>query len=669
MPLLRLAQTAIVTRRLVPAIGALAVLLSAVCLVASGVHRPEDFADPLVLTPAFWAAGAIAYTYRPKLRCAQLLCLVGTFIAVSHLLAAAPPALHTLAVWPVNLASQVLFLIGFATWGALLAIFPDGRIETLAERWWLRGIPTAALLIGTVGFFSAPTQPQLGVLADPETPLPFWSTGLGWVHDASSLVFAAPVVGLVLLGMRFRRARGIRRAQMRLPLMASGIVAAALAGSSLLTTVVGSTAQAYIFVIAVGTLPVALLAGMVRDGLFDLDRFALRSLVFGVLWVLIAAVCVAVAAAPGVAVGRRLPVGVAVAIAVVTAMLFHPVRNRLERLADRWVYGDRLSAEDAIRRLGGALAGTGDLEHLAEVVASTVRRGLRCAWVRVRIGGQQAAWSGDNPSSREPDLVVPLRHAGEVIGAIECGSPATSDTALLEDFALRVATALHSADLGRRLAAQVKELSASRERLVRAEESERRRIERDLHDGVQAQLVALAAKVDLARLQQHTQPGALASTLDELSTAVRAAHVDLRELVRGIHPAVLEDHGLVRAIEARTAVLPLHVRVDADRASRDRRLPLHLEGAAYFFAIEGITNVIRHAEADSAVIEVSRREQELWIEVIDQGRGFTPNGLQGFHGLRGLSDRLQALGGRVDVRSTPGSGTRLLGVLPVGAHV
>ncbi len=256
-----------------------------------------------------------------------------------------------------------------------------------------------------------------------------------------------------------------------------------------------------------------------------------------------------------------------------------------------------------------------------------------------------------------------------MIGAIECGSPASSDTALLDDLALQAAAALHSADLGRRLAAQVKELSASRERLVRAEEGERRRIERDLHDGVQAQLVALAAKGDLARLQQHTDPGSLACTLDELVAAVRAAHVDLRELVRGIHPAVLEDHGLVRAIEARTAVLPLQVRVDADRESRDRRLPLHVEGAAYFFALEGITNVIRHAHADSAVIEVSRRQHELRIEVIDHGRGFTTNGVQGSHGLRGLSDRLQALGGSVDVSSRPGSGTRLLGVLPIGAHV
>jgi signal transduction histidine kinase len=652
----------------VPAIGGVAVVLSVPCLVASGVHRPEDFADPLVLTPAFWAAGAIAYTYRPGLRCARLLCAAGTLIAISHLLASAPPAVHALAVWPVNLASQLLFLVGFAAWGALLAVFPDGQVETRKERWWLRLIPSAAAVVGTLGFFSAPTQPQLGVLTEPATPVPLWSSQLVWVHNASALIFAAPVVGLVLLALRCRRAEGTRRAQMRLPLLASGLAVLALLSSSLLASTIGSAAQTYVFVAAVGTLPAALVIGMVRDGLFDLDRFALRSLVFGILWLLIAGVCVTVAAAPGVAVGPRLPVGFTVAIAVVAAMAFQPVRTRLERLADRWVYGERLSAEDAVRRLGSALAETGDSGHLADVVAGTVRRGLRCAWVRVRVDGQEAGWSGNNPLALPADVVVPLRHAGAVIGAIECGNPATSDTTLLENLALQVAAALHSADLGRRLAAQVGELRASRERLVRAEETERRRIERDLHDGVQAQLVALAAKVDLARLQQRRQPEALSATLDELSAAVRAAHVDLRELVRGIHPAVLEDHGLVQAIEARTAALPLQVRVEADRDSREARLPLHLEGAAYFFAVEGITNVVRHARADRAVIQVSRRGQELWIEVIDSGRGFAPTGVNGSSGLRGLSDRLQALGGRVHVTSSPGSGTRLLGVLPVGTH-
>lgn len=333
--------------------------------------------------PGLLGGGAIAYTYRPQLRCARLLCLTGTLIAVSHLLAAAPPAVHALAVWPVNLASQLLFLLGFAAWSALLAVFPDGCVETGKERWWLRLFPTAAILFGTIGFFSVPTQPQLGVLAKPETPLPFWSTDLAWVHEASGVVFAAPLVGLVLLALRCKRAKGTRRAQMRLPLLASGLVALALAGSSLLTTAVGSAAQAYLFVAAVGTLPVALLIGMIRDGLFDLDRFALRSLVFGILWVLIAAVCVAIAAAPGVAVGRQLPVGIAVAIAVVAAMLFQPVRSRLETLADRWVCGERLSAEDAMRRLGGALAETGDLEHLADVVAgpsdaACAARGFGC---------------------------------------------------------------------------------------------------------------------------------------------------------------------------------------------------------------------------------------------------------------------------------------------------
>jgi signal transduction histidine kinase len=269
------------------------------------------------------------------------------------------------------------------------------------------------------------------------------------------------------------------------------------------------------------------------------------------------------------------------------------------------------------------------------------------------------------------EITVPIRYASSVIGTIECGRPRRSgpdERRLVEDLARQVAPALHNARLNRSLEVRLAELTASRARLVQAEEMERRRIERDLHDGIQAQLVAVAAKVDLARIQLDARPERVPRTLDDLASAVRAAHVDLRELVRGIHPAVLSDHGLVRAIEDRTAVLPLRVIVQADECSRRDRLPVHLEGAAYFVAIEGITNVVRHAAVEQAMVTVTRQPWELVVEVVDDGRGFSPAQTRS-SGLRGLSDRLQALGGHLVVRSEPGAGTRLLGVLPVPVGV
>lgn len=655
------------------ALGAVATVAGVALLPAAGVTAAADWADPAVLVPAFWAAGAVAFAYRPTQPCARLLVAAGTLLAVSHAAAALPAAVpHGRDLWPINLLSQVTFVCGFAAWAVAMTVFPDGRVETRAEKLVVRILPVLALVLGTVGFFGSPAPELIGAVAQPATPLPFSWSGLAPLHAASAALFAAPLVGVVLLVLRARRSDVVRRRQIRWPLTAAALAAVAIVASSLLSSLLGATMQAYVFVVVVATLPVALVVGMVRDGLFDLDRFVLRSAVFGLLWAVIAAAVAGVALLLGVEAGRQVAVVPAVGVAILAAMLFQPARVRLERWADRRVYGERLSALDAMRRLGSSMEQTGSVEDVTGEVAAALRRGLQCAWVRVRLAGlerldRDPAVTDEQLAAADAEIAVRMRHAGEVIGTIECGRPRRAgpeELRLVEDLARQVAPALHNARLSRSLEARLAELTASRARLVQAEETERRRIERDLHDGIQAQLVAVAAKVDLARVQMDVRPDRVGATLDELAAAVRAAHVDLRELVRGIHPAVLGDHGLVRAIEDRTAALPLRVVVQADDRSRRDRLPLHVEGAAYFVAIEGITNVVRHARVEQALVAVSRAPQELRIEVVDDGRGFHPSQLPA-SGLRGLSDRLQALGGRLDVRSEPGAGTRLLGVLPL----
>lgn len=660
--------------------GAVAVIAGVATLPAAGVHAVADWADPAVLVPVFWAAGAVAYLYRPQQPCARLLFGAGTLIAISHALATLPAAVaHGGQLWPVNLASQVTFLVGFALWGAALAVFPDGRVESRAERLVVRALPLVACAAAGFGFFGSPAPELIGAVARPATPVPFSWSGLAPVHAAAAALFAAPLLGVVLLVLRLRRSDPARRRPIRWPLTAAALAAVSIVASSLLEGLLGPTVQAYVFVVVVATLPVSLVVGMVRDGLFDLDRFVLRSLVFALLWAVIALAVAGVALLLGVEAGHQVAVAPAIGVALAAAMLFQPARVRLERWADRRVYGERLSALDAMRRLGSAMEQTGSGEDAGAAVAAALRRGLQCAWVRVRLHsldgldrldtGAEAGVPAAASELAAPEIVEPIRYAGQVIGTIECGRPRRAgeqERALVADLARQVAPALHNAYLSRTLEARLAELTASRARLVQAEETERRRIERDLHDGIQAQLVAVAAKVDLARVQMGIRPAQVAATLDELAAAVRAAHVDLRELVRGIHPAVLGDHGLVRAIEDRTAALPLRVVVQADEHSRRHRLPLHVEGAAYFVAIEGITNVVRHARVDEALVAVSRHARELRVEVVDDGRGFAPGDVPS-SGLRGLSDRLQALGGRLVVRSEPGAGTRLTGVLPIAA--
>jgi signal transduction histidine kinase len=258
----------------------------------------------------------------------------------------------------------------------------------------------------------------------------------------------------------------------------------------------------------------------------------------------------------------------------------------------------------------------------------------------------------------EAVLVAPLVHAGETIGAVACGPKRESaysdaDRELLSTLAGQAALAVRNARLADDLAGRVAELAASRARIVEAEEVERRRIERDLHDGVQQQLIALAAKVELARM--HLAGGdheAVDRMLGDVADAVRQAHAELRDLARGIHPAVLSDRGLIEAVEARTSLLPFSVAVETDAGLRETRFAEALEGAAYFVIAEALTNVAKHASASTATVRVAEAAGDLRIEVEDDGVGFDPQATALF-GLRGLRDRVEALGGRLEIIGSP----------------
>ena len=262
---------------------------------------------------------------------------------------------------------------------------------------------------------------------------------------------------------------------------------------------------------------------------------------------------------------------------------------------------------------------------------------------------------------------------------IECGPKregayTSADRDLLATLARQAALAIRNvrlaADLAERvdeLNAKTQELGASRARIVQAAEAERRRIERDIHDGVQQQIVAQIARLALARAQLAVDPARADSTLSELQDAIRQTHTDLRELARGIHPAILSDRGLEEAIEARVARLPIGVMIESDPSLKGVRYPPEIEGAAYFLICEGLTNVMKHAATDQARVRLCPTEDALQVEVSDTGSGFDPCRVEPA-GLRGLKDRLESLGGALEVVARPGEGTRLIGSLPVGEY-
>jgi signal transduction histidine kinase len=216
--------------------------------------------------------------------------------------------------------------------------------------------------------------------------------------------------------------------------------------------------------------------------------------------------------------------------------------------------------------------------------------------------------------------------------------------------------ALENERLAAQVRAQLEEVRASRARIVEAQDAERRRIERDLHDGAQQRLVALAMRLDQARASTSGASELIDATTVELLAAIR----EVRDLARGVHPPILTDAGLAAAIEALAERTPFPVAIEAP----EQRYPPEVEAAAYFVVAEGLTNIARYADASAARVVVRNEGERLVVRVTDDGRGGADPGSG--TGLRGLADRLAAIGGELTVTSEPGSGTTLQATLPAG---
>ena len=263
------------------------------------------------------------------------------------------------------------------------------------------------------------------------------------------------------------------------------------------------------------------------------------------------------------------------------------------------------------------------------------------------------------PDEDRQRCVTRLEHDGKPIAALVHDRALTEDPALVEAASAAAAMALENARLHAEVQAQLASVRESRARIVAAADTERRRIERDLHDGAQQRLLALA--LELRTVQHRLRDGGdvdldrvLDSAVVELQDAVR----DLRELAHGLHPTILAEQGLEAALTALAARTPLPVSVTVDVAGR---LPAPVEAAAYFVACEAVTNVVKHAHASRAGVAVTRTNGRIRVEVADDGiGGADPHA----DGLRGLADRVEALGGRLRIQSPHGKGTRVVGEIP-----
>jgi signal transduction histidine kinase len=263
------------------------------------------------------------------------------------------------------------------------------------------------------------------------------------------------------------------------------------------------------------------------------------------------------------------------------------------------------------------------------------------------------------PPAHSGRSCTPVRRAGEPIAMLVHATPAAEERELVQAVGAAAALALENERLDAELRANLAELRASRARIVESADAARRRIERDLHDGAQQQLVALALSLRTARARVERDPAAAGALLDAAGADLDAAIRALRELARGIHPALLSDRGLGPALEALAGRMPVPIEIGE---MPGERLPAAVEAAAYFVVAEAVTNVARYAEATHARVDVQRDGDRVVVTVADDGVGGADPGAGS--GLRGLADRVAALDGRLEVSSPPGDGTTVRALIP-----
>ena len=332
--------------------------------------------------------------------------------------------------------------------------------------------------------------------------------------------------------------------------------------------------------------------------------------------------------------------------------------------------------------MAGAVAAEDLLPRMARILAEGT--GARTAVVWLKVGRQlkpEAAWPADNlPTAAVPvtgedlpvldaTLALAVRHRDELLGTLSLTKPpgerlTPAEEKLARDLAGGAGLVLRNVRLTEELLARLEEIRASRQRIVAAQDQERRRLERNIHDGAQQQLVALAVKLHLSKQFLATDPERANLMLEDVEREATSALEDLRDLARGIYPPLLADRGLAAALESQARKSLVPVVVESDGIGRYDR---SIEAAVYFCVLEALQNVAKYAQASKAVVRLGEMAGELRFEVVDDGRGFDPAQASNGTGLQGMADRLSALGGNVEVYSEPGRGTTVLGRLPIRA--
>ncbi len=586
--------------------------------------------------------------------------------------------------WMAWVASWV-WAVGWTLTGLVFLIFPTGRL--LGRRWRLAiwalvvvGVAVVAITALTDGYienYRFVSNPA-GVIQPGISPYSVKLIG----------VLALAVVGLPAVGslvVRLRGADAEQRQQIKWVVWAASVTVGTIFAMAVARGLGARIDWLESAVLGVAVLiPISAGFAVLRYRLYGIDVIINKTVVFGVLAAFVTAVYVVVVVGVGSLLGLSdSRPGLSIFATALVAVAFDPARTRAQRVANRIVYGDRATPYEALAALSHSMSVARDpdetLPQLAAVVGGALGACSTGIWLELDgVLRRAASWpaASEGPITDEtPDNAValgseaempvhanvtffPVRHQGDVLGAVSVRMDPTDRldpgrAKLVSDLALQAGLMLRNLRL-------VADLRASRHRIVSAGDAERRRLERDLHDGAQQELVALTIKLGLTQRLLDKDPEAARRMMDELRGEASDALGTLRDLAHGIYPPLLADAGLVPALDAQASKAAVAVVIDADSI---RRYPQDVEVAVYFCCLEAMQNVAKYAPEASVVIQVSCTQGDISFAVRDDGPGFDRAAPRGA-GLQNMTDRLAALGGELEIESAPGCGATIRGRIP-----
>ena len=675
--------------------GLLGLTVAALAVSAGFGVAAHEWRDAFAFAPvllAFAAVGAFVASHRPGNAIGWLFGAEGLWGALGvaglayagYAVRSGAPAAASWAAWVGVSAVEAYFPLFLA-----LLLFPDGGLPS--RRWrpavWLilaaNGLLVAVAATSDVAF----AQAAPGVAA-PVRLIPHRIAG-PWLDNLEVVMLFLFALSAAGCAVRYRRSGGVVRQQIKWFAYA-GVIAAL--GFVILAFTTDDPVIA--FIVLVPFVPVAAGIAIMKYRLYDIDVVISRTIVYGSLAAFITAVYVLVVVGIGslgsgsVHAGSRTNLALSILATAVVAVAFQPVRERVQRLANRLMFGKRATPYEALSEFAGRMGGTYAAEDILPRMARVLAEGTGAdrAVVWLKDGAELAAgacWptegeppgpvgfvGGGAPDIAGADRVALVYYQGEALGALSVakrrGETLTPvEGKLMSDLAAQAGLLLHNIGLTQQLRARLADLQASRLRIVAAADDQRRRIERDIHDGAQQQLLAIASTLALAESVAGQDEHRERALVTQLRAETSGALETLRDLARGIYPQLLADQGLAATVTAQAGKAPGPVEVSTGGIGR---YPAEIETAVYFCCVEALHNAARHAPGSAVRIILADTGQGPEFEVTDDGPGFDPAAVAA-SGLRNMSDRLAALGGSCQVDSSPGRGTTVTGRIGLADQV